>query len=89
MTITYGVRPSNGTAGDCQRSWTCARCTVDHGGGWHDGAEGESCPIIMDALCGEHSYPNPEGPPQWGHDYDTGEWVCTEFQGPCSCEETA
>lgn len=90
MTMEFGRRPSNGTEGDFQRAQTCARCTVDHDGGWHDVVcEGdESCPIIFDALVGDHSYPNPEGPPEWGNDLETGEWVCTGFKGPCACKST-
>lgn len=91
MTMVYGNRPSNGTEGDYQRAQTCNRCTVDHDGGWHDEVtEGDdSCPIILSALVGEHSYPNPEGPPEWGHDLETGEWVCTAFKGPCACADAA
>jgi hypothetical protein len=87
MAIVYGIRPANGTDGMYQRAQTCDRCTVDHDGGWHDGRDdGESCPIIYDALIGEHSYPNEEGPPEWGTDFDTGQWVCTKFVGPCPCD---
>ena len=80
----FGQRPCNGTEGDHQRAQTCNRCVKDHG--WHDGepADMQSCPIILDALAGEHSYPNPDGPPQWWHDMETGEWGCTEFE-PCEC----
>lgn len=82
----WGVRPSNGTEGDIQRADTCDRCVIDHAYGWHgDAEEGPSCPIILDALVGEHSYPNEEGPPQWGQK-PTGEFVCSNFIGPCACE---
>lgn len=85
--MRYGCRPSNGTEGDIQRSQTCAICTVDHDGGWHDDRDdGDSCPILMSALFGEHSYGSGSyGPPEWGNDLDTGEWVCTAFKGPCAC----
>jgi hypothetical protein len=88
MTITFGWRPANGTEGAYQRAQTCAQCTVDHDGGWHDDSgDGDSCPIIMAAMFGEHSYgTDSPGPPEWGHDLDTGVWVCTAFAGPCSCE---
>lgn len=82
----WGVRPSNGTEGDIQRADTCDRCVIDHAYGWHDGREdGPSCPIIIDALVGEHSYPSEDGPPQWGQTPD-GEFVCANFIGPCACE---
>lgn len=90
MAMTYGNRPSNGTEGDIMRAQLCDRCTVDHDGGWHtppDYEGPESCPIIIDSIVGEHSYPNEQGPPQWGYDPDTGEWVCTEFTGPCPCAD--
>jgi hypothetical protein len=83
----YGFRPSNGTEGDIMRAKTCDTCVKDHA--WHHGEPDpwvDSCPIVMDALCGEHSYPNPDGPPQWWHVYGTGEYGCTEYQGPCECE---
>lgn len=89
MTMRFGNRPSNGTEGDYQRAQTCARCTVDHVGGWHDdiGPQDDSCPILTAALIGEHSYgTDSPGPPEWGCDLDTGEWVCTAFEGPCSCK---
>ena len=80
----FGQRPCNGTEGDNQRYQTCDRCVKDHA--WHGPDEGDdSCPIILDALAGEHSYPNPDGPPQWWNDEETGEWGCTEFE-PCECD---
>jgi hypothetical protein len=87
---TPGYRPSNGTEGHIFSAQWCSNCTIDHDGGWHvpDADGGDSCPILMDALAGEHSYPNPEGPPQWQDrgGYGRGhETRCTEFQGPCSC----
>lgn len=91
MTMEFGVRPSNGTMGDLMRAQCCDRCTVDHDGGWHTAPdfEGpESCPVFLDALVGEHSYPAEQGPPEWGYDLDTGEWVCTKFAGPCACATT-
>lgn len=86
-----GYRPSNGTEGDIFNSQWCHNCTVDHDGGWHDPdrQDGDSCPILMNALVGENSYPNEMGPPEWQHrgGYGRGsETRCTEFQGPCSCE---
>lgn len=67
VTLSASYRPANGTDGDFFRAQTCDRCVKDHH--WHGEAEGgDSCPIIMDALSGEHSYPNPSGPPQWLHD---------------------
>lgn len=89
MTVWLNYRPSNGTEGDYFNAQTCHRCIRDHA--WHippDFAGNESCPIIMDALFGEHSYPNEKGPPQWSHDPDTGESWCSEFTGPCPCEES-
>lgn len=86
MRLVHGYRPSNGTAGDFFRAQTCDRCVRDHD--WHGDPDygGESCPIIMDALIGEHAYPNEDGPPQWHHDYDTGRSWCDEFAGPCDCD---
>ena len=87
----YGFRPSNGTEGDIMRSYTCARCVRDHDDGWHSPPHFEgvaSCPIIMDALSGEHSYPNPEGPPQWWRG-GPELYGCTEFEGPCPCDRSA
>jgi hypothetical protein len=74
--------------GDLMRAQLCDRCTVDHDGGWHqpDNDSGDSCPIIMDGMFGEHSYPNPHGPPEWGYDLDTGIWQCKGFTGPCACD---
>lgn len=89
MSVEWGRRPSNGTEGDIQRSWTCASCTIDHDHGWHSPDADDtigSCPILDDALFGEHSYPNPEGPPEWGQDRRSGRWVCSSYRGPCSCE---
>lgn len=85
LKIRWGVRPSNGTDGEYQREDTCYHCVKDHD--WHGDADGtaDSCPIILDSLAGEHSYPNPEGPPQWGRDEATGTYVCREYEGPCSC----
>lgn len=85
MTRRYGFRPSNGTEGDIMRSYTCDRCVKDHD--WHldQDFRGDSCPIIMDALSGEHSYPNDDGPPQWWVDSDEHQYGCTEFEGPCLC----
>lgn len=85
-----GYRPANGTEGDIFSAQWCHNCAVDHAGGWHeDPWDGdESCPILMDALAGEHSYPNEQGPPQWEHrgGYGRGsETRCTAFQGPCLC----
>ena len=92
-----GYRPANGTEGDLHRSTTCDYCTIDHDGGWHEPDNaGESCPIIMDAMFGDHSYPNPQGPPQWESRWVEREWSdgstgnviesrCTEWVGPCSC----
>ncbi len=53
--------------------------------GWHDEEPDgdESCPILFEALLGTG------GPIEWGHDFETGEWVCTKFVGPCSCGITA
>jgi hypothetical protein len=87
---TPGYRPANGTEGDIFSSQWCRRCTVDHDQGWHDPArqDGDSCPILMDALVGDHSYPSPEGPPQWEERGAFGaghETRCTAFQGPCQC----
>jgi len=88
--IEWGQRPNNGTEGDIQRSYTCDRCQVDHP--WHRFNAGlreqpdASCRIIMDALVGEHAYPNEEGPPEWGRNSVTGEWVCAKFKGPCRCD---
>lgn len=84
--MVWNYRPSNGTEGDIHRQWTCGRCTVDHNTGWHDGEGDNSCPILMSSLSGPYDYPNP-GPPEWGHDFESGEYVCTGFQGPCSCDE--
>ena len=82
MTIEWGVRPSNGTMGDMMRAQTCDQCTVDHGWHVHLGGKAdqpdESCPIMLEGLCGE-------SPKEWGHDYDTGRWVCGGFEGPCRC----
>lgn len=79
-------RPNNGTDGDCFNAQCCDRCMKDHA--WHaDWPDApDSCPIIMDALSGEHAYPNELGPPQWSHNYETGESRCSEFEGPCDCE---
>jgi len=82
-----GYRPSNGTEGDIFRFNTCDRCIHDHS--WHTPPfeADESCPIIMDALAGEHSYPNPLGPPQWEGRWMPEGWQearCTEFK-PCEC----
>lgn len=86
MTFVVNYRPANGTDGEFFREQTCYRCVKDHA--WHvpPFEADESCPIIMDALCGEHSYPNEQGPPQWSHSYETGESRCSEFVGPCGCE---
>lgn len=91
MAVQFGYRPSNGTDGAYFTAQTCARCTVDHDTGWHSPPhfEGdESCPILLSTLCGPYDYPN-EGPPEWGHDYETGESVCSGFRGPCECDEDA
>lgn len=89
--IEWGLRPSNGTEGSMQESDTCGHCMADHD--WHryydQGERGEdqpdeSCPIIMDALSGEHSYPNEDGPPEWGYGSD-GRWYCKEYK-PCPCK---
>lgn len=84
MTRSNGYRPSNGTEGLIFAEHTCDRCVRDHQ--WHTTETGESCPIILDGLAGEHAYPNPDGPPQWWRDAETGETGCSEFVGPCSCE---
>lgn len=85
--MIWNYRPSNGTEGDMMRQQLCDRCTADHAGGWHDNPDDgvDSCEIILSAIAGPHSYPNP-GPPQWGHNYETGESRCTAFVGPCSCD---
>ena len=82
---TLNYRPSNGTEGDYFNMQCCHRCVKDHD--WHvePYQAGDSCPIILDALAGEHSYPNEDGPPQWSHNYETGESRCSEFEGPCAC----
>lgn len=86
--VRWGRRPSNGTEGDIMRYHLCDVCKADHD--WHRHYDGEidqpaeSCPIIMDALCGDHSYPNPDGPPEWGQD-DGGRWFCKGF-APCPCK---
>jgi hypothetical protein len=85
--VTWGQRPSNGTEGDIQRGQTCDFCMADHE--WHlhydneRNQPAESCPIIMDAMVGEHSYPAEDGPPEWGQD-ERGHWYCKEFR-PCPC----
>lgn len=85
MTLEANYRPGNGTEGDAFNAQCCERCVKDHD--WHGPGESttDSCPIIMDSLSGEHSYPNELGPPQWSHDYSTGESRCSEFDGPCAC----
>jgi hypothetical protein len=83
--IWDNYRASNGTGHELFRYQTCDRCVKDHK--WHlPDADGDSCPIIMDALIGEHAYPNELGPPQWHHDTDTGRSWCDEFEGPCDCD---
>lgn len=84
MTVLVGRRPANGTEGDSMRARCCDRCTRDHE--WHTTQTGDSCPIIMDALVGDHSYPNPDGPPEWSIDLDTFRWSCSAFVGPCPCQ---
>ena len=84
--IWDNYRPSNGTEGDYFSAQTCHGCIKDHK--WHkpNYSGGDSCPIIMDALSGEHSYPNEMGPPQWHHNYTTGRSWCDDFEGPCECK---
>ena len=88
-----GFRPSNGTEGELFRRDTCWRCQIDHDDGWHtDPWEGyQSCQIVLSALAGEFSYPNPEGPPEWWTDntYPNvgASWGCTKFVGPCECDQ--
>lgn len=86
VNIRDGYRPSNGTEGAYFREQTCDRCAVDHA--WHipPYEAPESCPILMDSLCGEHSYPSPDGPPQWHHDDSDGRSWCDGFVGPCECD---
>lgn len=84
MSRVVGYRPSNGTEGLIFWAHTCDRCSRDHQ--WHSTETGDSCPIIMDALAGEHAYPNEDGPPQWWRDGETGETGCSEFEGPCPCD---
>jgi hypothetical protein len=83
-----GYRPSNGTEGDYFRWDTCNVCKHDHE--WHvyDDVNGpepdDSCPIMMSSIAGEHSYPNPAGPPEWQENIRTGETRCTKFER-CEC----
>lgn len=87
--IRFNFRPSNGTEGEIFRRYTCDHCVHDHA--WHNGEPEpwvDSCPIILDGLFGEHSYPNPDGPPQWfagGPEH----YGCTEYEGPCECGDVA
>jgi hypothetical protein len=83
--IWRNYRPANGTEGEYMRAQTCGCCERDHA--WHENPDdgGDSCPILMDGLFGEHSYPNPDGPPEWSYSPDTGEYFCSGFEGPCVC----